>query len=97
MNKHSYPNIAIGLSLLDFHRLSASIIVSSFPWLEKRAYAESHKPHILYLGTKVANAMSHSDSVKITYWNSGLQLLCHSRGLVVVLVLVGIRGVQLKL
>ena len=34
--------------------------------------------------------MSHSDSVKITYWNSGLQLLCHSRGLVVVLVLVDI-------
>ena len=41
--------------------------------------------------------MSHSDSVKITHWNSGLQLLCHSRGLVVVLVLVGIRSVQLEL
>ena len=34
--------------------------------------------------------MSHSDSVKITHWNSGLQLPCHSRGLVVVLVLVDI-------
>ena len=41
--------------------------------------------------------MSHSDSVKITHWNSGLQLPCHSRGLVVVLVLVDIIGVQLKL